>query len=325
MTIDLDGVDEVPVRLGLSPYSTLVALTADALGRWDLGGLPAQRRIIRDAIAKPSGGALRLLGHPATFHIWDGLLPVVSCTADRPYEAWDHIVTNADAFREDMDKAYDGNPPAHWRPALAAPHRFFEEYVASCRAVWASVRPMLGDPQRLLDREAERVGSAAVRRAVPELLSSILPGAKIKGSKLLLPARRTKQLRIPRDGLTIGPMLASVRRGAYTFDGDTLTALWYPMPGIGSLFESRLPSSARSRADGLVALLGQPRATLLRHLDHSATVGQLAVVLGGAASAVTYHVDALVAAGLVDRYRRGRHMLVTRTIRGDRLLDLYPW
>ena len=40
-------------------------------------------------------------------------------------------------------------------------------------------------------------------------------------------------------------------------------------------------------------------------------------------SAATHHVSALEAAGLVRRERRGRHVVVRRTARGEALLALY--
>jgi len=40
-------------------------------------------------------------------------------------------------------------------------------------------------------------------------------------------------------------------------------------------------------------------------------------------SAATHHVNALQAAGLVERHRRGRNVLVDRTARGEALLELY--
>jgi DNA-binding MarR family transcriptional regulator len=46
-------------------------------------------------------------------------------------------------------------------------------------------------------------------------------------------------------------------------------------------------------------------------------------VLRAVPSAATHHVDALEAAGLVERYRRGRNVLVDRTARGEAPLELY--
>jgi DNA-binding transcriptional ArsR family regulator len=74
---------------------------------------------------------------------------------------------------------------------------------------------------------------------------------------------------------------------------------------------------------GLVTLLGTQRALILRRLGHPLTAGELAEALAAGPSTASYHLSALERAGLVDRERRGRHILVRRTPRGTQLLDLY--
>ena len=73
----------------------------------------------------------------------------------------------------------------------------------------------------------------------------------------------------------------------------------------------------------LSALLGGPRAVILRHLDRPASVGELADLLFAVPSAATHHATALEASGLVRRERCGRHVLVHRTGLGNALLTLY--
>jgi DNA-binding transcriptional ArsR family regulator len=73
----------------------------------------------------------------------------------------------------------------------------------------------------------------------------------------------------------------------------------------------------------LVTLLGTQRALILQRLGHPLTAGELAEALAAGPSTASYHLSALERAGLVDRERRGRHILVRRTARGTQLLDLY--
>ncbi|MDX6581098.1 MAG: hypothetical protein QOI10_282 [Solirubrobacterales bacterium] len=73
----------------------------------------------------------------------------------------------------------------------------------------------------------------------------------------------------------------------------------------------------------LEALVGQQRARLLRALDRPRTVGELARTLIAVPSAATHQVTALEAAGLVVRRRDGRCVVVHRTVRGARLVELY--
>ena len=73
----------------------------------------------------------------------------------------------------------------------------------------------------------------------------------------------------------------------------------------------------------LEALLGIPRARILRELDRPASNNALAAVLQTVPSAATHHVSALAAAGLVVRDRSDGSLRVRRTARGDALLALY--
>jgi DNA-binding MarR family transcriptional regulator len=73
----------------------------------------------------------------------------------------------------------------------------------------------------------------------------------------------------------------------------------------------------------LEALLGVPRAALLRALDRATTAGQLAARLHLAPSGLTHHLRILEPAGLVTRERRGQCVVVRRTRRGTTLLALY--
>ena len=73
----------------------------------------------------------------------------------------------------------------------------------------------------------------------------------------------------------------------------------------------------------LEALVGTQRARLLRALDRPRTIGELARTLIAVPSAATHQVSALEAAGLVVRERNGQHVLVHRTVRGARMVDLY--
>jgi DNA-binding transcriptional ArsR family regulator len=74
----------------------------------------------------------------------------------------------------------------------------------------------------------------------------------------------------------------------------------------------------------LEALVGEPRAALLRALHEPSTVGELATQLELVPSSVTHHLRTLEPAGLVLRRRRGQSVFVHRTRRGTLLLSLYP-
>jgi len=76
-------------------------------------------------------------------------------------------------------------------------------------------------------------------------------------------------------------------------------------------------------ANGALALvLGPLRAAALRALRQPLNVGELAVAVQCAPTTATYHVHHLAAAGLISCERRGSSVLVSRTARGDELVDL---
>ena len=92
----------------------------------------------------------------------------------------------------------------------------------------------------------------------------------------------------------------------------------YPVrpPGPG-------PNTAQASTNGALGLvLGPLRAAALRALRQPLNVGEVAVAVQCAPTTATYHVHHLAAAGLVTCERRGSRVLVSRTARGDELVDL---
>ncbi|MFF2349623.1 helix-turn-helix domain-containing protein [Kitasatospora sp. NPDC058115] len=133
-------------------------------------------------------------------------------------------------------------------------------------------------------------------------------------------------------GLVLIPTLGG--RGAQTDitqDGPPL--ITYPARGRATMAEG-LPGSAGApgaadpttgagNADGapagLVGLIGPPRARLLVLLAAPASTTELAHRLGVTPGAVSRHLGALAAAGLLERTRHGRRVLYRRSGLGDAL------
>ena len=97
-----------------------------------------------------------------------------------------------------------------------------------------------------------------------------------------------------------------------------LRGLSFPLANAWQAFDARAPEPA-----SLEGLLGPSRAAILRLLDTPTPAGKLAEALRLGPSGITHHVRGLEPAGLVARERCGRHVLVSRTTRGTRLLALY--
>ncbi|SDJ25857.1 Helix-turn-helix domain-containing protein [Nonomuraea maritima] len=96
---------------------------------------------------------------------------------------------------------------------------------------------------------------------------------------------------------------------------DEPPSLVYPSRGVATLWEAG-PSPDPA---ALTALLGAPRARLLRLLEEPLATVELARRLRVTPSAVSQHLRVLYATGLVTRTRDGRQVLYRRTPLADRL------
>jgi DNA-binding transcriptional ArsR family regulator len=95
----------------------------------------------------------------------------------------------------------------------------------------------------------------------------------------------------------------------------TNAVLGYPAARVGA------PHRDGVRGQALVDLLGESRAAVLLDLDLPRTTAQLSDRRQLAPATVSYHLGALVNAGLVLRKREGRQVLYARSTYGDLLLE----
>ncbi|GAA3988852.1 DUF5937 family protein [Allokutzneria multivorans] len=94
-------------------------------------------------------------------------------------------------------------------------------------------------------------------------------------------------------------------------------ALCYPARGFGAFWHR-----TEAVSDGaLDAVVGRTRARLLRTLDRPRTVSELASLLAVTNGAVSQHLSALRAAGLVVSRRSGKEVTSLRTALGHALVD----
>jgi DNA-binding MarR family transcriptional regulator len=93
----------------------------------------------------------------------------------------------------------------------------------------------------------------------------------------------------------------------------------YPLPGVGRLWDD---APQRPAADRLAVVLGSLRATILRSAGRPLTMSELAAVLCCSPANATHHCRPLVEAGLLERRRHGKNVLIIRTETGDAFTDL---
>ena len=113
------------------------------------------------------------------------------------------------------------------------------------------------------------------------------------------------------EGLALLPSL--FMRGAVTMIDPAIPVIAYPARGRGAVWD-RTDAPA---ADAVARLIGAPRTRLLALLQAPASTTELAGQLGVTPGAVSQHLCALHAAGLLNRTRHGRSVLYMRSSLGD--------
>jgi DNA-binding transcriptional ArsR family regulator len=93
-------------------------------------------------------------------------------------------------------------------------------------------------------------------------------------------------------------------------------AIFYPARGIAAVWEP----VAAAAPSGLTRVLGATRARLLVALERPAATIELAERLQRSAPAISQHLGALRAAGLVASQRDGRQVIYALTDVGERLV-----
>ncbi|MET9377543.1 winged helix-turn-helix domain-containing protein [Streptomyces sp. NPDC002992] len=319
--LHLGPLETVAVSVLPQPGVTLMSLVADVLGGRSQGVHPAWRRAVRAAVPTGAAGVLHPLFAPEYSMVPDCLTPTaplwetdLSAQLDRLQEV------SPDALLAELEADFRGTVPRQWQNVVDRPQAFITAYAAILRAVWDSYAPAWSLAGPLLARETERIGVAAVSDALEPVLAGIGPRVRLSGQTLRLPDPHPETFERAGRRVVLVPMVSG--NGASVFSFDRPDAVWfgYPVPGLSTLWAGQYPEP--TVGDALTLVLGTLRARILRGLSRPRTMGQLAAALVCAPSTVTHHCGQLEAAGLVHRERRGQHVQVTRTTRGDALVDL---
>jgi hypothetical protein len=222
---------------------------------------------------------------------------------------------DADVVTDELQAAGDSDNFASWRIAGHQPRRWLNSMSDASLDTWSVIEPWWRAAGPLFDREVRRVGTAVVRGALGALLNSLHPRISYTGGTLALAFPCDRCVPLSRRRLVLVPMIAGRDALVVNFEPDDVCYVGYPVrqPATG-------PQVATNGALALV--LGPVRAAGLRALRQPLTVGELAAAVQCAPTTATYHVHHLAAAGLVACERRGSSVLVSRTARGDELVDL---
>jgi DNA-binding transcriptional ArsR family regulator len=301
-----------PMRVTSAPVHSLMMALRDAAGAERAGTPEAWRRVIRAHLTRRDYEVLAPLATPRPTLVPSALVPFPANGSQSLKDAIEQIVAADEALGADIDECLGGAAAGDWRDPARDPRRWVRGLALAMTRAWAGFRPIWQAGHEHMAAEAERVAGAAARGAHLQVLGDVVPCAHATGGRWVLewPVATNARLTIPEQGLTLVPLVAGSRASIVDADGATVKLVGYPL-------------RARQCDGTLEALLGIPRARILRELDMPATNNGLAAALQTVPSAATHHVSALVAAGLVERDRTNGSLLVRRTSRGDALLALY--
>jgi DNA-binding transcriptional ArsR family regulator len=318
-SLALQELERRPPRVVTTPAPSVFLVAAEVAGAGR--GIPDELVQRARAQLEPSDlAALAPVGSPRGYGIPD--LVTISDTLEPGVGLGDRLerlaTTSADELLSEI--AITWSPSPLWGAVARRPQRWLTLYARALARVWKGIREPWIAATALLERETERVETAAGHGALPEVMGGIHHRASLDGELWHLNVGERLPLRLPQRGLTIAPVLGGPGCALLMFPEEALLSqILYPLPGVLRMLDGNgaLPASA------LEALLGPQRAAILRMLDRPCQAGDVARRLTLTPGGVTHHLKALEASGLILRERDARNVLVHRTARGTLLLGLY--
>ena len=311
------------VSVALAPQQSVIALLLQAVSGQSWGAPASLLAAVRDALRPQARFAAQLF----TARGWT-VIPE-SCTPISPLA--DASVADQVARLRDMPAAaligeldaVDGGRdcPAHWRAAADQPGRWLKSMADASLDTWAVVKPQWQAAGPLLDREIRRVGTAAVRGGMAALLNSLHPGLSYHDGTFAFAPPCNPCLTFGPLGpvgprrLALVPMIAGRDALLFSFERPDVCYIAYPIP-------QPRPGARATAYSALATILGPVRAAILQALRQPLTVSDLAAAVHCAPTTATYHLHQLAAAALITREKSGPSVWVSRTARGDELVDL---
>jgi DNA-binding transcriptional ArsR family regulator len=312
---------EVPaVSVVMAPAQSVLTLLMQAASGQSRGAPASFLAAIRNGLRPQSRFAAKSFTERGWTHIPDSCTPL-SPLADSSVA--DHAARLRDlpaaTLTRELLAAGGGCPPC-WRPAAEQPRRWLNSMADASLDIWAVAEPRWRAAGPLLDREIRRIGTAAVRGGMAVLLNNLHPGLSYQdGAFTYKPPCNQLALRslgsVGSRRLVLVPMIAGSNAVLFSFDVEDVCFIGYPVP------HSR--AGGQDKADSALAtILGPVRAAILQVLRQQLTVGDVAAAVHCAPTTATYHLHQLAKADLIAREKSGSSVWISRTARGDELVDL---
>lgn len=310
------------LRVAASPFFSLFMAVRDAAGAERSGTPEPWCEAIRMHLTRADYEVLAPLVISQRTSVPDAILPCPDAPGETLKESFERIVAAEDSLVRQIHACAAQGPTGDWRQAARDPQRWVRGFILAMARAWSGFRPVWQQAQPRLAAEAERITAASERDAQLDVLGRLLPHGRVVDARWEIERCDSERVpfRLAESGLTLIPLVAGPRASLVGNVDGTLWDIGYPLRPPAT---AAAPRPIAQEPASLEALLGIPRARILRELERPSTNNGIAAVLQTVPSAATHHLSALEAAGLVSRRRSGRTLVVSRTARGDALLALY--
>jgi DNA-binding transcriptional ArsR family regulator len=314
--------DALAVSVVLGPQQSVLALLLQAASGHSWGAPTDLLSAIRDALRPQARFAVQSFTGRGWRVIPDSCTPILPLAdvsvADQVARLRDMPASALTSELQAVGGDYHCLP--QWRAAADQPRRWLNAMADASLDTWAVAQPRWRAAGPLLDREIRRFGTAAVRGGMTELLNSLHPGLSYHDGTFAYTPPCDPSCTLPLGPvgprrLALVPMIAGRNALLFSFELPDVCYIGYPLP--------RPRPGARAAADSALAtILGPVRAAILQALRQPLTVNDLAAAVHCAPTTATYHLHQLAAASLITREKSGPSVRISRTGRGDELVDL---
>ncbi len=216
---------------------------------------------------------------------------------------------------ESMEEA----PPPALRPFVDRPRHSIERLASALASYWEEVfRPHWSRVRAALESDLLHRSRVLASEGAASMLHGLHPDVRWRDDGLDVDRRPDWEVEAERPGVMVVPSAfgwPNVVAG--TLGGMKIVV--YPARGLGTLWEQR----PHGRHGAVEALLGPTRARLALALRGPMATSDLAAVLGGGGSSVSYHLGHLRRAGMVEWHREGRRVVYRLSSLGVGLLRLW--
>ncbi len=315
--------DALAVSVALSPQQSVLALLLQVASGQSWGAPAGLLAAVRHGLRPQARFAARSFAARGWTTIPESSTPISpladASVADQAARLRDMPAAALTGELQAADGGHDW--PPHWRAAADQPRRWLNSMADASLDTWAVAEPRWQAAGPRLDREIRRVGTAAVRGGMAALLNSLHPGLSYHDGTFAYAPPCNPCLTFGPFGpvgprrLALLPMIAGRDALLFSFERPDVCYIGYPLP-------QPCPGAPATAGSALATILGPVRAAILRALRQRLTVNDLATAVHCAPTTATYHLHQLAAADLITREKSGPSVWVSRTARGDELVDL---